>query len=93
MIRVSAVGRTGPWALPVSEEQDVVCFDCDRGGTGDLHHLGGRPSPLPPIRISVAHHRLLTHLQWASWVGRVPAGHPLAVSFDLAALYVVLLVG
>ncbi len=70
----------------------VTCYSCDLLLHGKLpfedHHIGGRPSPFPALRISANLHRLLSIWQDLAWRGEHPGGSAQAIALDLWGLLV-----
>lgn len=82
-------GETHPLALNPSR-RPLRCYGCwavRAGRSGfEEQHLGGRPSPLPTVRVPVNQHQVLTLLQDLFWRGTHEPGSLYAVAFDLGAL-------
>jgi hypothetical protein len=89
--------QCGEWRLlalsPPGPGRPVLCFECLACLQGrpalEVHHLGGRPSPLPTVPVPLNQHAVLTLLQDLWWRGRQEPGAPYAVGFDLGALVAV----
>ena len=77
----------------ITGTKPTCCYECDRERRGlsrcEEHHLGGRPSPVPPVWIPGNLHRVLSDLQEVFWRDGMVPGSPEAVWFDLVALLVV----
>lgn len=85
----STCGDADPFFLILSR-RPILCATCAaraRGRSGfEWHHLGGRPSPFPPVLVTINEHRLLTLAQEVSWRGVVEPGTGLAVFADVVWL-------
>lgn len=91
-------GETRVWALRpplVWEDGTVRCWQCHELFLGrrpwQWHHLGGDDTPLPPVPIPQNLHYLLSRIQDATWQKKAPSGSPAAITIDIAACYVSLL--
>jgi hypothetical protein len=78
--------------LFVAGSRPFRCYGCDRTlhglDTWEDHHLGGQGSPFEPVPIPANLHRILSDLQAVGWRGCHTSGSEFAVSFDIAALFV-----
>ncbi len=87
--RCGICGVADPLVLIIGR-RPIVCATCsarERGVSGyEWHHVGGRPSPLEPVWITVNTHRLLTLAQDVAWRGLFAPGSRPAVAIDLVFL-------
>ena len=87
--------RCAAWnPLVLIESQPSLCYRCElkaRGLSGhEDHHIGGRPSPFPPVPIDANLHRILSVFQEVWRQRSVPPGHPVAAFLDFVFLVVAL---
>jgi hypothetical protein len=87
----SRCGIRNPFVL-VLRRRRVICYRCRamaRHKSGrELHHLGGRPTPVAPVLIDANLHRVLTYLQVVWRRSGIAPGSPPAIALDVLALLV-----
>jgi len=75
------------------KKRPLVCYKCRiqlLGRSGwELHHLGGRPSPVAPVLIDANLHRVLTYLQLGWRREGIAPGSTEATVRDVVALVLV----